>query len=76
MEKLSKAVLVRETEKAILVKVWIGDVAKKDVWLPKSQTKVEGDSIFASSWILDQKDREFCTAEFEYQHIETERLAA
>ena len=68
-EKMIGATVRRESEKAILVSVLYGDVAKKDVWMPKSQVEVREDGVWASSWILDQKSEMFGN---ELHHIETE----
>ncbi|NBW22404.1 MAG: hypothetical protein EBR82_82085 [Caulobacteraceae bacterium] len=57
-EILENARIVRSTEKAHLVEVRIGDESVANVWLPKSQVKVDGDTISASSWIIDQKSIE------------------
>lgn len=71
-ERVCGAVVKRETEKALLVTVAYGDVAKKDVWFPKSQAEVREDGFFATSWILDQKSERFGN---EIHHINTEVFA-
>ena len=71
LEKISGAILKRETEKAFLITVTFGDMAKKDVWFPKSQTEVRETGIFASSWILNQKSEWFGS---ELHHVNTEAL--
>jgi hypothetical protein len=63
----------RESEKAVLVNVRYGDVARKDVWFPKSQIEIRDGEVFASSWILDQKSERFGS---EIHHIETDGLKA
>ena len=57
-EILENARIVRSTEKAHLVEVRIGDESTANIWMPKSQVKVDVDTISATSWIIDQKSAE------------------
>jgi hypothetical protein len=69
-EKIKGAEIVRESEKALLVKVSFGDVCRKDVWFPKSQVLVtEENEVLASTWILNQKSERFSN---ELHHVLTE----
>lgn len=70
-EMLVGAKLVKETEKAIQVEVLIGDDRKAKIWMPKSQTEISEDgTIWASTWIIDQKEAEVCNG-YDGAHIET-----
>ncbi len=52
--------IVKETEKAIQLNVAIGDERRTNVWFPKSQIDIRGEEIWATAWIMEQKDREVC----------------
>lgn len=58
MSQLEAAKVVKESEKAVMVSILFGDEFRKDVWFPKSQIKIEGGKVFASDWILSQKEKE------------------
>ena len=62
MEKIISAKLVRETEKAVLLNVSFGDEFQKDVWFPRSQIKLDEGCWFASTGILEAKERDNLTA--------------
>lgn len=53
--QIEKAVLVRETEKALLLNVAFGDEFRKDVWFPKSQVEARDGAFFAPEWLLAAK---------------------
>jgi hypothetical protein len=57
-EIIENARIIRSTEKAHLIEVRIGDERTANVWMPKSHVTVDGDTISASSWIIDQKSAE------------------
>ena len=50
-------VIVRETEKAVLVSIYSCD-GPGQVWLPKSQVTIEEDRIEVPQWLLDAKGRD------------------
>lgn len=58
MNQLESAKVVRQTEKAVLVSTLFGDEFRKDIWFPKSQIRIEDNKVFASDWILNQKEKE------------------
>lgn len=57
---LENASVLKETEKAIQVEVWIGDSRKAKAWFPKSQVQISDSEIWVSAWILEAKDKEIC----------------
>lgn len=57
---LENASVVRETEKAVRLSVMIGDVRRTEGWFPKSQIQIVDGEIWATAWIMEQKDRELC----------------
>jgi len=61
MLELDSASLDSQSEKAVKLNVLIETatgVIKKAIWFPKTQAEKRGDKIFASAWILGQKDQE------------------
>ena len=52
----------RETEKAVLASffgIWGGGIEKEvDVWLPKSQIKIDSQCLEIPTWLLDAKEND------------------
>lgn len=53
-----EANIVRESEKAILVRCFCMRAGYHDVWFPKSQVSIEGGFIFGPTWLADAKARD------------------
>ena len=49
---------IRETEKAILVRVCTLRGIETDVWFPKSQVRSEGHVLWVPEWLLKAKGRD------------------
>ena len=59
--------LVRETDKAFLVRVkveyWVkkggkGASGRVDIWVPRSQCRLEGESLYIPEWLVEEKERD------------------
>lgn len=58
--------ILRETEKALFVQTEMQDWNGFDyidrivnIWLPKSQTEIKGNSIYVKSWVMNEKAGQF-----------------
>ena len=61
MKRLIDAEIKRETEKACLLNVTVDTslgLKGINIWLPKSQIKVDDEGVFAEEWIIKSKNRE------------------
>lgn len=75
------ATIVRETEKAVLVRVLRLRSGHDDVWFPKSQIGIGAVHIFCKLWLVLAKGRdtgaEFCTMDPRIaRSIDLEKIAA
>lgn len=60
MKTLNQIEVIKETEKAILVKAFVSELEKEmEFWLPKSKVELDGDSITIDENIWSDKIEEF-----------------